>query len=145
MKAIFEVAYQLVNIMKIVHCSKRTYNDLKPENVMITPPASEDGTLKVHLIDFGFVDKFVDGSTNEHIKEGETVDKFQGNLLFSSIDQMNFMRTSARDDIISIFYLVLLSLNSNFLKLDKISESEDQSLNWQFKHVRKMKKRSCLK
>ena len=67
MKDIFEVAYQLMEILMIVHCSKRTFNDLKPENIMITPPSSDDETLKVHLIDFGFADKFINDDTKEHI------------------------------------------------------------------------------
>lgn len=54
MKAIFDVAYQLMDILKFVHSSKRTFNDLKPENIMITPPGKDDEKLKVHLIDFGF-------------------------------------------------------------------------------------------
>ena len=110
MRDIFEVAYQLMNIFKIVHCAKRTFNDLKLENIMITPPDGEGEKLKVHLIDYGFVDKFIN-TTSGHIKEGEKVTNFRGNLLFSSVNQMNFMRTSALDDIISVFYLVLYSLN----------------------------------
>ena len=76
MNEIFEVAYQLINLLKIVHCSKQTFNDLKPENIMITPPGRCDEKLKVHLVDFGFVDKFTNDETKEHIREGETVDKF---------------------------------------------------------------------
>lgn len=125
MRDIFEVAYQLMNILKIVHCSKRTFNDLKPENIMITPPGSPDENLKVHLIDYGFVDKFFNYDTNEHIKEWETVENFRGNLFFSSIDQMNFMRTSARDDIKSVFYLILISLNPELFKLEQTAELDD--------------------
>lgn len=96
-----------MNLLKIVHCSKRTYNDLKPENIMITPPDNQHEKLKVHLVDFGFSDKFYDEDTQEHIKEGETVDLFKGNLFYSSLNQLHFKRTSARDDIISVFYLTL--------------------------------------
>ena len=67
MRDVFEVAYQLMNILKIVHCAKNTFNDLKLENVMITPSAGDGERLHVHLIDYGFVDKFVDKDTNEHI------------------------------------------------------------------------------
>ena len=74
---------------------------------MITPPGKRSDNLKVHLVDFGFVDKFIDDETKEHIKEGEIVNNFQGNLFYSSVNQMNFLKTSARDDVISAFYLVL--------------------------------------
>ena len=51
------IGSQLVDILKIIHTSHRTYNDLKPENVMID--INKDGLPKVHLVDFGFADKFV--------------------------------------------------------------------------------------
>lgn len=110
-KDVLEVAYQLIDILKLVHKAKRTFNDLKPENIMITPP-SQSEKLKVHLIDFGCVDKF-DRNKDEPIKEGEAefVTEFKGNLLYASVNQMNFMRTSPKDDIISVFYLVVSSLN----------------------------------
>lgn len=76
MKEIFEVGYQLVNILKLVHCSNRTHNDLKPENIMITPPDSDNGQVKVHLIDFGFARKFVAEESKAHMKEGEEVEDF---------------------------------------------------------------------
>ena len=75
-KDIFEVAYQLIGILKLVHRAKMTFNDLKPENIMITPPGKDNTKLQVHLIDFGFADKYIDDKSKEHIKEGETVDKF---------------------------------------------------------------------
>ena len=51
------IGTQLVDILKIIHTSHRTYNDLKPENVMID--MNKEGLPKVHLVDFGFADKFV--------------------------------------------------------------------------------------
>jgi len=41
--------------------------------------------MKVTLIDFGFCHKFVD-KNGQHVSKDSTVDKFQGNLLFSSLD-----------------------------------------------------------
>ena len=45
MRDLFEVAYQLINIFKIVHCAKKTFNDLKLENIMITPPGGDGEKL----------------------------------------------------------------------------------------------------
>lgn len=56
-KQILLIGEQLTDILKIIHTSHRTYNDLKPENVMID--LNRDGQPKVHLVDFGFADKFV--------------------------------------------------------------------------------------
>ena len=54
---IFAIAKQLVGIFKIVHTAHRTFNDLKPENIMIN--IQDDGSPKVFLIDFGFAAKFI--------------------------------------------------------------------------------------
>ena len=51
---IIDVAHRLVSIFKFVHCSKRTFNDLKPKNIMINTMGSLDLDPKVFLIDFGF-------------------------------------------------------------------------------------------
>ena len=51
------ISEQLVDILKIVHTSHRTYNDLKPDNVMVD--MTEDGQSKVHLVDYGFAEKYV--------------------------------------------------------------------------------------
>lgn len=64
--------------------------------------------LAVTIIDFGFVDKFKDEKkAYAHIERSETVDLFQGNLLFASIDHMKFFRTSRKDDIIAMFYMMI--------------------------------------
>ena len=66
---------QLIDIIELVHSKGRTYNDLKPLNVMITD-------AKVTLIDFGLCDRFVD--KNGHIEDGTLNDMFRGNIKFSS-------------------------------------------------------------
>lgn len=63
-------------------------------------------------MDFGFADTYINQKTGEHIKEKEDVDTFQGNMMFASIDQMDFYKTSRRDDIISLFYLIVNLLNN---------------------------------
>lgn len=105
--------------MKIVHKAGRTYNDMKPQNVMISYKNKEvfnSSELDVTIIDFGFVDKFKDDKKGyAHIERSETVDMFQGNLLFASVDHMKFFRTSRKDDIIAIFYMMVhLMCYNNF-------------------------------
>ena len=62
------------------------------------------------LIDFGFVDAYK-SKNGEHIALDEQVDTFQGNLLFASVNQMNFKRTSRSDDLISLSYIIMFLLN----------------------------------
>ena len=51
---IIEVALKLISIFKYTHCAKRTFNDLKLENVMVDTDGNMDADPKVFLIDFGF-------------------------------------------------------------------------------------------
>lgn len=71
--------------MKIIHKAGRTYNDVKPQNVMISYKNKEifnSQELDVTIIDFGFVSKFREEIDNQyqHIKRNEMVDLFQGNI-----------------------------------------------------------------
>ena len=66
-----------MSIFKIVHTAHRTFNDLKPENVMIS--RLEDGTLKAYLIDYGFANTLRTDDQNDIY-----LPTFKGNLLFSS-------------------------------------------------------------
>ena len=56
---ILDVTYKLVSIFKYVHCSKRTFNDLKLQNIMINTTGNLDSDPEVFLIDFGFASKYV--------------------------------------------------------------------------------------
>ena len=64
-KSVFDIGSDLIDSLKTVHSSGRTYNDIKPENVMIH-------NSQIVLIDFGFADKYVD-SEGSHITEDASV------------------------------------------------------------------------
>ena len=108
---IVEVAYKLVNIFKVVHCSKRTYNDLKLQNVMINTNGNLDADPQVYLIDFGFAKKYTKKDNKTHEEESASVEVFEGNQIFATVHQMKFGVTSRRDDLISLFYVLIYMLN----------------------------------
>ena len=62
-----DVAIKIVSIFKYLHCAKRTYNDLKLQNIMINAGTDLDEDPKVFLIDFGFAKKWVKKDGKEHI------------------------------------------------------------------------------
>lgn len=39
----------------------------------------------VHLVDYGFADKFVKGNSKEHIEIDSATDTFKGNIEYSSL------------------------------------------------------------
>jgi|TARA_B110001450_G_scaffold251428_1_gene271545 serine/threonine protein kinase len=67
----------------IVHACGRTFNDLKPQNIMVEH--DKNGELYIVLIDFGFSAKFLTAE-GCHISGLDLKDSFQGNILFSSVD-----------------------------------------------------------
>lgn len=90
---VLNVMLQVLQIIRKIHRSSLTYNDLKPSNVMIhideTSADENASNPKVSLVDFGFVKRFY-SSKKGHIGENEDADMFEGNMMFCSINQMNF-------------------------------------------------------
>lgn len=133
------ISKQIVEALKIVHTSKRVHNDIKPENIMMkTLP---DGTTQAYLIDFGMASKYYDSEYN-HISEEYTNKDFRGNLLFSSLRQMKFLKTSRKDDTISLFYMIIYLLNGKKLVtkdenlINNLDKTDDIEL---FQAIRKYK------
>ena len=62
----------MLAIFELVHKSNRTFNNLKPENIMINDN-NNGNKFTVRLVDFGFADKYIQDSTGEHIKEKDKV------------------------------------------------------------------------
>ena len=72
-----------------------------------------DDDLNVVLIDLGFTTRYM-LHNNVHVPMAKA-DLFKGNLLFSTVHQMEFKKTSRRDDMVSAFYLMLALLNDQHL------------------------------
>lgn len=72
-ETVLKITHQLVDAFEIVHATRRTFNDLKPENIMVEH--DENGELYIVLIDFGFSAKYY---TEEgfHISEEESHENF---------------------------------------------------------------------
>jgi hypothetical protein len=90
--------------------------------------SKKSSLIKVNLIDYEMATSFMDG--NKHIEEHQQVDTFRGNILFASLNQLNFNKTTRIDDLISLFYLIVYLLNefempnsSSLLDQDNLSEA----------------------
>ena len=67
---------------------------------------------KVILIDFGLCDRFINGEVS-HIDEEEEVKEFSGNIVFATVRQLEFKKSSRKDDLMSLGYLLIYLLNKN--------------------------------
>ena len=102
-----------------MHGSGFVYNDLKLDNFLFDLGVdskqlnnSEENFFekhKINIIDFGYATPYLNSETNEHL-EKKRLDTFRGNMEFSSLNQMKFYSTSRRDDLISLFYLMVYLL-----------------------------------
>ena len=65
---------------------------------------------KVTLIDFGFCKKYVN-SDGKHCGEHDEVDSFKGNFIFATQRQLQFLRSTRKDDLLSLGYFLIYLLN----------------------------------
>ena len=49
---------------------------------------------------------YLDKNSGKHVPK-KLLSEFRGNFLFASLNQLNFKTTSRRDDLISLFYLLV--------------------------------------
>jgi casein kinase 1 len=82
---------------------------LKFENIVI----GFNNPEKIYLIDFGLAISFVDAKNN-HVKK-IYLQKFSGNFMFASLNSCRGFNKSRRDDIESLFYLLIFMLNQGYL------------------------------
>jgi len=117
---ILEIALGTLDMLESVHAAGYAYNDLKLDNIMVgfqnklAKEYKEENVLadaSLHLVDFGFATRFINKSTGLHIEEDE-VETFRGNMIFGSLNQLNFMTTTRRDDLISLCYMTIYMLNN---------------------------------
>ena len=97
------MAVQLIDSLQTVHSTGRTFNDIKPDNVMVSGS-------KLTLIDFGLCDRFITESGKHH-SSSEEVQDFKGNLIFASARQLKFLKSSRKDDLLSLGYMLVYLLN----------------------------------
>ena len=105
---------QLLNILEQIHNAGYIYNDLKLDNLMVMHQFTTDflnsGNIfldnEVAVIDFGFATRYLRRKSGEHTRN-KLLSEFRGNFLYASTNQLNFETTSRRDDMISLFYLLV--------------------------------------
>ena len=101
---IWLLASYLIESLRTVHSTGRTYNDLKPDNIMLSDSKST-------LIDFGLCLKFVNDQ-GLHIGEDEQVSEFKGNIMFATVRQLEFKKPSRKDDLLSLGYMLIYLFNN---------------------------------
>ena len=74
---------------------------------MIGMPSNSNSS-DIKLIDFGIATEYLDKERN-HIKCQE-LKYFEGTTAFSSYNALNFKTTSRKDDMISLYYIIVYTI-----------------------------------
>lgn len=117
-QSVCHLGIELVNALEEIHSAGYVYNDLKPDNITLggaeclltSTPDNVFKNAKIMLIDFGLASTFIN-QEGKH-KRKKKLSYFAGNMMFASLNQMKFNRTSRRDDMIALAYLILYLLNN---------------------------------
>lgn len=111
----------LIIIIKTIHENNILHRDLKPTNICL------DSNNKVYIIDFGIAKIY--RHANVHNKEGN-IKGIIGSINFSSLNVINLIEPSRRDDIESLFYILLFLLlnNDNYKHYDGLNIHEKKNI-----------------
>jgi len=115
------ICKSLIIIIKTIHENNVLHRDLKPTNICL------DSNHKVYIIDFGIAKIY--RHANVHNNES-TIKGLIGSVNFSSLNVINLIEPSRRDDIESIFYILiyLLLTNDNYKHYDRLNNYEKKDI-----------------
>ena len=128
-KTVYMIIIQLVKRLRVLHHIGFIHNDLKLDNIII---GHKDPT-QIYLIDFGLSCKYQDEGTEQHVQK-TYIEKFSGNFLFASLNSCRGNNKSRRDDIQSLFYIMVYLLNGNYLPWCDFHK-KFMKQNYQFKDI----------
>lgn len=137
--SIYNLGIRLLDILEVVHGAGLVFNDLCLENILLghrevlptcdMTDSMDDCFKDVHisLVNFNNATKWRSIKTGKHFSQVEVAD-FKGNLAMASVNQLMEMRTSRRDDLHSLAYLLIFLLNNgNLPVLQSLVDSSTES------------------
>ena len=101
------IALQIIDILEQIHIKNYIHRDIKPSNFLFGNNSSNNNWI--YLIDFGLAKKYREDNSNKHheMKKGK---KLIGTARFSSINAMEGLSQSRRDDLESFGYMLIYFL-----------------------------------
>ncbi|CDW90547.1 ck1 family protein kinase [Stylonychia lemnae] len=141
MLTVLQIGVQLVFDLEQLHNTGYTHYDIKPDNILLECDDFEDcGSSLVCLIDFGISLSLQEAAPNQEPALDNSNDKqkqrrrlFNGNIAFSSANQMLGKQIQRADDIVSILYLMI------YLSEGRLPWSNQKITNNQYDSFRKVR------
>ena len=132
---VLSIAIETITILEILHNKFIIHRDIKPDNLML---GIKQNRNKIHLIDFGLSKYYI----NENGVHKEIIfnKKLTGTAKYASLNVLEGMEPSRRDDLLSLGYVLIYCLNGSLpweniegenkeIKYEKIKCSKKMHIN----------------
>ena len=105
-RCVCNLGYQMIDIMEEIHNKSIIHRDIKPDNFVM---GRGEKSKYLYLLDFGLSKKYRSSSTLKHYQliKGK---KLTGTARYASINALNGMTQSRRDDLEAIGYVLMYFL-----------------------------------
>ena len=105
-RCVCNIAYQIIEILEFVHSKHIVYRDIKPDNFVV---GRNEKRKYIYLLDFGLSKKYRSSKTLKHY-EMTKCRNLTGTARYASINALNGLSQSRRDDLEATGYLLLYFL-----------------------------------
>ena len=123
LRCICNMALQIIDILEQIHNKNYIHRDIKPSNFLLGNDDSNNNIL--YLIDFGLAKKYREDNNSKHyeIKQGK---KLIGTVRFASINAMEGISQSRRDDLESMGYMLIYFLKGRLPWQDFMIKNKEE-------------------
>jgi serine/threonine protein kinase len=104
-RCVCNLGYQMIEILEFIHKKNIIHRDIKPDNFLM----SNGDNKYLYLLDFGLAKKYRESENSPHYPfiEGK---KLTGTARYASVNALNGVTQSRRDDLESVGYVLVYFL-----------------------------------
>ena len=105
LRCVCNLGIQMIEILEFIHKKNVIHRDIKPDNFLM----SNGDNKYLYILDFGLAKKFRESNNSKHfpLTKGK---KLTGTARYASVNALNGVTQSRRDDLESAFYVLLYFL-----------------------------------